>query len=157
VSVFLFKDKIMEHTLQQKTALSILAITEEEITPAIVKKSYRLACKKYHPDINPAGLEMMKMVSLAYGLLKDFEGNIQQDSPYQDFGDDINQAINAIVDLGLTIEVCGFWVWVSGDTKPHKEKLKGSGFKWAPKKKHWYFRTGDYKSFSRGTYSMDEN
>ena len=30
--------------------------------------------------------------------------------------------------------------WVSGNTKPMKEKLKAMGFKWAPKKKMWYLK-----------------
>ena len=30
--------------------------------------------------------------------------------------------------------------WVSGNTKPIKDKLKAMGFKWAPKKKMWYLR-----------------
>lgn len=63
-------------------------------------------------------------------------------------------AISKISNLGLTIEVCGSWVWVSGDTKPHKEALKESGFKWAPKKEMWHFRPSDHKSFNRGNWSM---
>ncbi len=146
----------MKHTLQQQTAVSILGITETILTPAIVKKAYRLACKKYHPDINPAGLEMMKMVNLAYSLLKDVDGEIQHSHSAENFGEAVNEAINAIVHLQLTIEICGFWVWVSGDTKPHKDTLKAAGFKWAPKKRCWYFRTGEYKSRSRGNYSLDD-
>ncbi len=29
-------------------------------------------------------------------------------------------------------------VWIGGETKPHKDKLKAAGCKWAPKKKMWY-------------------
>ena len=57
---------------------------------------------------------------------------------------------------GVTIEVCGIWVWLSGNTKTHKDAIKEAGYKWASKKMQWYFRPDDYKSSSRGTLSMDE-
>ena len=68
----------------------------------------------------------------------------------------MKEAITKISHLGLTIEVCGSWVWVSGDTKPHKEALKEAGFKWAPKKSMWHFRPTDHKSYSRGKWSINE-
>ena len=34
----------------------------------------------------------------------------------------------------ITIELIGSWIWVSGDTREIKEKLKEIGFKWASKK-----------------------
>jgi len=36
-------------------------------------------------------------------------------------------------------EIRGFWLWVRGDTKPHKEYLKTAGFRWSPKQGAWYF------------------
>lgn len=38
----------------------------------------------------------------------------------------------------LVIEVCGTWLWISGNTKDHKELLKGLGLKWARNKQMWY-------------------
>ncbi len=67
---------------------------------------------------------------------------------------------NAVVHLeGIEIEVCGMWVWVSGDTKPHKDALgkNGAGYRWAPKKKKWYYRHSECKSRgSRGKFSMND-
>lgn len=34
----------------------------------------------------------------------------------------------------------GYNVWVSGNTKGHKELLQALGFKYAPKRKAWWFR-----------------
>ena len=46
---------------------------------------------------------------------------------------------------GIEIEVCGSWVWVSGDTKPHKERLKALGFCWHSKKHCWYKSSNGYR------------
>ena len=35
---------------------------------------------------------------------------------------------------GLVWEVCGTWLWASGNTKEHKEVLKSLGFHYASKK-----------------------
>ena len=40
---------------------------------------------------------------------------------------------------GLEIEIAGHWVWISGNTKEYKEALKELGFKYASKKKMWYY------------------
>jgi hypothetical protein len=135
-------------------ALNILSITGE-YTPTLIKNAYRKACAKYHPDRNVAGLEMMKLVNQAYDLLKNESGTIVE-KDITSYGENICSALNAIINLGLDIEICGAWVWLHGDTRQYKDIIKNAGFKWAPKKKLWYFRPENYKSFSRGKYSMDE-
>jgi len=56
----------------------------------------------------------------------------------------------------ITIEVIGCFVWVSGETKPHKEKLKELRFRWHSKKSCWYLAPEDYRQRSRKDYSMDD-
>jgi len=142
-------------------AAKILGLTGQ-ISDADLKLAFRRAVSKYHPDRNPAGLEMMKAVNEAYATLKDriidlFETKIDEHSEQQDYGSDLNDALNAIIHfVGLDIEVCGSWVWVGGDTKPFKQQIKEAGFKWAAKKKKWFFRPEGYKSFSRGKYTMGQ-
>ena len=61
-------------------AAHILGLTGE-ITAEIVKKAYRAAAQKYHPDRNPAGLEMMKLVNAAFDVLKNWAGNLEAKEP----------------------------------------------------------------------------
>lgn len=90
------------------------------IDPATTKKAYREACKKYHPDVNPAGDEMMKVVIEAYQALKEHDGDLKEQQT--DYGDALNEALNAVLGLhGLIVEICGAWVWITGETKAHKE------------------------------------
>ncbi len=143
-----------------KDALSILGLTATA-DQAAMKKAYRKACIKYHPDRNPAGLEMMKAVNVAYQFLQEISYNGVErpihDEVNSDFGEILNEAINAVIGLsGINIEVCGAWVWLSGNTKQHKEKIKASGYWWAKKKAAWYFRPADYKSRNKGDWDMDK-
>ena len=65
--------------------------------------------------------------------------------------------INELIKLEhITIEIIGCFIWVSGDTKPHKEKLKELGFKWHRKKSCWYRSPEGYRRWGGGDYSMDD-
>ena len=146
--------------MKQSDAAKILDLSGD-ITPEITKSAFRKQAKKYHPDVNPAGLEMMQMINDAFDCLKDFIGNIaQSENPDVDLGnypEELNAALNAIIGLeGLEIEVCGAWIWVGGDTRTHREVLKKYKFRWASKKKKWSFRPADWKSSSRGSTSIEQ-
>ena len=135
-------------------AAKILGLSGE-VNIQDTKTAYRAACKKYHPDINPAGEDMMKVINEAYDALKDYVGEIK--SEQTDYGDLLNDALNAVSSLpALVIEICGSWVWLTGDTRAHKEALKEAGFKWAAKKKAWYFRPEQFRSRSKGSSSLEE-
>lgn len=121
-----------------------------------VKKAYRRACMKYHPDRNPSGEHMMKLVNAAYAVLKDHPEEILTEDEIDPYAAMLNDALNAIMGCSLEIEICGAWIWLSGDTRLHKELLKQNGFRWAPKKERWFYRPADYKSHSRGQWSMEK-
>ena len=142
--------------MRKEDAAKILGITGE-MTAELIKKAYRSACMKYHPDRNAGGEEMMKAVNLAYETLQDFEGTL--DAGAEGYDQAMMDILNKLKELhGLNIEVCGAWIWVTGETKPHKETLgkNGLGLFWANQKKAWYFRPEDWKSTSRGNWSLDE-
>ena len=123
--------------------------------PETTKQAYRAVCKKYHPDVNPAGEDMMKVVNQAFDALKNFSGELK--SQQADYGDCLNEALNKILGLaGLNVEICGAWVWITGNTKDHKNTLKEAGYKWASKKKAWYYRPEEFRSKSRGKSSLDD-
>ncbi len=45
---------------------------------------------------------------------------------------------------------------VDGKTYRHRVALKEAGFRFASKKKRWYFRPENWRSSSRGQYTMDD-
>lgn len=142
-------------------ALNILSISEKEITQDQVKSAYRKACKIYHPDINPAGTAMMQAVNEAYESLMSerFPILVSESDTISNYGEILNNALNSIINcVGLTIEICGAWIWVSGETKSNKETLKAAGFIWSNQKEMWYFRPQSQKRRYYGSHqnSIDE-
>ena len=114
------------------------------------KKIYKTLAKKLHPDIG--GREEFKILNSVYTDLIEhkiyFSNNIKIDI-------ELEKIISLILHFeNITIELVGSWVWVSGDTKEIKDKLKELGFKWASKKMMWYF--GEMKSKNPTQKTMEE-
>jgi hypothetical protein len=69
----------------------------------------------------------------------------------------LQAAVDSLDDVkeSFSAEVCGLWLWVSFGSKPLEDTralLKGAGFRWARRKKKWYFAA--VPSISRGSKSM---
>ena len=140
-------------------SLLILAVEANPATYEAVKTAYRKACSKYHPDRNPAGAEMMKAVNVAYQTLVEHFENVDEihNNGTEKTASYTGEALNSIINLdGLKIEVCGAWVWVTGETKAHKDILKTNGFYYASKKQAWYFRPVEFKSSNRKEFTLDQ-
>lgn len=143
-------------------ALALLGITTtESLTQKDIKTAFRRACQKYHPD-KGGSVHMMQAINQAYDQFRDFDpeqSEVNMEDVDFEYPNSLNVAINAIVDFeGIIIEVCGNWVWVTGNTKPYSKELgqSGAGFFWAKKKAAWYFRPAKWKSKSKGTYSLED-
>lgn len=125
-----------------------------------LKKEYKKLAKMWHPDINANGSEAMKEINAEYEMMvKELaEGKTQeQKNNSYDVAMQYKDIIMAIINLeGLKIELCGLWLWVSGNTKIHKEELKKVGFWWASKKKMWYWRPEEAKTYNRKNMSMEK-
>ena len=115
------------------------------------KKIYKILAKRLHPDVGGSE-EEFKILNSVYTEL--IEHKI-----YFSSGVKIDIELEKIISLilyfeNITIELIGSWIWVSGDTKSIKDKLKELGFKWASKKKMWYF--GEMKAKNLKPKSMNE-
>lgn len=55
--------------------------------------------------------------------------------------EEFREIIEALLNLdGLVVELCGSWLWISGQTMKHKDALKAAGCRWSSNKKMWYWR-----------------
>jgi hypothetical protein len=97
---------------------------------------------------------MMQAINSAYALLENFTGSVERGNGYDDL---LSAAINSVIHCtGVVIEVCGNWVWLSGDTRTHKDIIFAAGFKYSGAKKMWYYRPEEWKSANRKKNSMDK-
>lgn len=142
-------------------AMNILSLTGT-VTQKEIKKAFKKASLKFHPDRNPAGQQMMILINAAFDHLKKFGGeSVQMSDDFQadDFCEHFNEILNELLKMeGLTVEICGNWIWIGGETKKYSKKLGKDGLKcfYAIKKKMWYFRPAAYKSFNRKTSTISE-
>ena len=115
------------------------------------KKIYKKLAKKLHPDVGGSEEEFKILNSVYTDLIEHkiyFSNDFKIDV-------ELEKIISLILHFeNITIELVGSWVWVSGDTREIKEKLKEIGFKWASKKMMWYF--GEMKAKNPTTKSIDE-
>ena len=116
------------------------------------KKIYKTLAKKLHPDMDGGDEESFKLLNAIYTDL--IEHKIYFSNDFK-IDVELEKIISLILHFeNITIELVGSWVWVSGDTKEIKEKLKELGFKWASKKKMWFY--GEMKGRNPQEKSMEE-
>lgn len=136
-------------------ALNIFGLSGD-LTENDIKKAYKKAALKYHPDRNPLGTELMKAVNAAFDFLmtnleniNKFQSEDKQD--HYNYTEELEAILSTLSGLmGIVYEVIGNWVWISGETKEHKEILKKIGCKWAIKKKQWFIVRKNIKAAKTG-------
>lgn len=143
-----------------QNAVNIFGLINGQYTLADIKQVYRRLASVNHPD-KGGNTETMQLINTAFEeLCKHFANNDTLDIN-QDEKQDHTVNFNFIQELktmtGVIIEVCGYWVWLTGNTYPHKEVISNLGFKFSGAKKSWYWSpTIDSTSFKRGSKSMNK-
>ena len=110
-----------------------------------LKAAYRRLALKYHPDMG-GSTEIMQEINNEHDALFEQlkrQHNASADEYHQttETAEEFREILAVLLGLpGLTVELCGSWLWVSGDTYQHREALKAAGYRWASKKQMWYWR-----------------
>ena len=147
-----------------------------------LKKAYKAAAMKHHPDVG-GSTEAMQEINAAYErkfeylkgrqnaeyaerfevLKRSQNEQAAEDTTGKTYATTENAAdfiaiINALLRLdGLEIELCGRWLWIGGNTREHKEALKAAGCRWSSTKKLWSWHYAEDGVFHRGkSKSMDQ-
>lgn len=130
-----------------------------------LKKTYRKTAAKLHPDNNPG----RDTTALFQEMQAEFEkawrrlSGVHVDRNGRKYEKATTETAREFMDIieklmkmqGVTVEICGSWIWCTGNTKEHKEELKALGFKWASQKKAWAFHYGPAHFSRSGEKSMD--
>jgi len=114
-----------------------------------LKKTYKTLAKKLHPDVGGTD-EEFKILNSVYNEL------LEKDIFFsQEFNLELEKIVTQILRFeDIEINIIGSWIWVNGNTKEIKDTLKELGFKWANKKKMWYF--GERKKGYGGEMDLED-
>ncbi len=111
-----------------------------------IKARYRDLAKKHHPDLG-GDAEIMKAINNAYeAALKGAYRKAGMDeakvNERWDMDAEILEMATRILRLKkeLNVELCGVWLWITGQTFFAKEELKALGCRFSGQKKAWYWR-----------------
>lgn len=128
---------------------------------ADLKSEFRRLAMEHHPD-RGGDTATMQAINAAYEtavkrILSGQGKNEAEIDEQVEIEAEFRERIETIINLdGITIEICGRWIWVTGGTYPHRQALKDAGFWWASKKFAWYWHPSDSKTAGRGKFSLNE-
>jgi hypothetical protein len=128
------------------------------------KSTYKNLAKQFHPDIaqyDTTAIMQAINSEYAFAIAKLAKGDTNLSS--EQVEDEIlnaeayKNAVNVAINLnGITIELCGGWLWIGGNTYPVRASLKEAGFMFACAKKMWYFRSPEYATNNRKKMDIDQ-
>jgi len=132
-----------------------------------VKSEYRTLAKLFHPDRGGDTKTMQEINAAYHTKLENLNGQTSLGTDGKEhtyhYNRDIEQEVmDKVFDLlklnmaDVEIEIIGTWVWVSGDTKPHKESIKELGCRWHSKRVRWYWRQSPHYRRTYSGLAMDE-
>lgn len=132
-----------------------------------LKAEYRRLTKLHHPDLG-GDLETMKQINAEHDELFEVlkarqNAKADADSTGRTYrttetAEEFRTILEKLIVIdGIEIELCGSWLWIGGDTKPHKDELKAAGCRWSRNKGKWYWHHAEEgKRWHRGKSSMNE-
>jgi hypothetical protein len=135
-------------------------------TIAEIKALYRELARKHHPDLggNTATMQILNNeyeAALKAGHGQTTVGDDGKEHTYR-YNEDSEKEVMEFIynflskDLPLEATLIGTWVWVTGDTKPHKEVLKELKCRWHSQRGCWYFRPSTQKHYRPSGGSLEE-
>ena len=136
--------------------------TPAPTTAEELKSMYRQLAMTHHPD-RGGDTEAMKAVNAEYDVLFEIVKHIHKNKDGKTYRKESTETADHFKDLidelmrmdDIVIEIIGSFIWITGDTKPHKDRLKALKFQWSAKKTAWYLKPEDYKKRSHKDYNLD--
>lgn len=130
-----------------------------------LKKEYKKLAIKNHPDMG-GSTEAMQEINAEYDRLFEILKNTHRSATGETYTaktettetpEQFRSIIEKLIHLdGITIEICGSWIWVTGNTFPNKEELKKMLFKYSKGKNAWYYHEPGYRKHSKKHFSLDD-
>lgn len=130
-----------------------------------LRRQYKELLKRFHPDNKNGSEEITKAINIEYEILfnriksnRAADNKETSESAFNWKEDEkLREMINNIITLDqITIEIVGNWIWLSGNTYAYRKDLHEFGFRFAGKKKMWYWHSESFKKKSHKILSMDQ-
>ena len=127
-----------------------------------LRKQYKVLLKKYHPDNENGSVEIAQEINEEYNRLYDIlsKSNIKDEQSFTYDKTEENEAfkeiLSKIIHVNADIEIIGSWVWIEKGSYQYRELLKSVGFRYASRKKAWYWHFGEWHRRSKYEISLDE-
>lgn len=130
-----------------------------------LKKQYKTLALKHHPD-RGGNLKDMQDINAEYDTLFVRLKNIHQTADGNTYeaktdstetASDFKEIITRLIILeGIQIEICGSWLWVTGNTYQHKDVLKSLKFRYSKSKCAWYYHNDGYRKINGKTFTLEQ-
>lgn len=130
-----------------------------------LKKQYKKLAMAHHPDRGGSDSDM-KEINAEYDRLFAKLKNVHKSASGETYTaktettetpEQFREIIEKIINLdGLDIEICGSWLWITGNTYDNRETLKSLRFRYSKNKNAWYWHEDGYRKHNSKTFSLDE-
>ena len=129
------------------------------------KKLFKELAIKLHPDKNPNDESATANFQQMLNEFQSFKPTTEKFKGEADQWDGrtYSELIIQLMQIeGISITVCGSWIWLEGDTKPVKDQIKavktGDTMKcgFSGNKSQWYFSPKGYRKKSKKAHSFDD-
>ena len=128
-----------------------------------LKKHYRLLAKRLHPDVGGSKEAFQAMQAeffSAWERLKNIhetKDGQRYEKETQESAEEFAAIIEELLKLrDVDVEICGSWIWCSGNTKPYREVFRRLNFRWSKTKQAWYYHNQPYRKHNSKEMSLDE-
>ena len=132
-----------------------------------LRKAYISLIRKFHPD-KGGDTDTCKLVNTLYEQFANKLKNIhemkgdrtaEEKTHFEDSGeidDKVKDVIFTLSVFPLDLEICGSWLWVTGQTWLYSKQLKACGCIFASKKKAWCFHVDEWNRKKKHKLTLDE-
>lgn len=150
---------------------------EQSMNLEEAKAHYKNLVRQHHPDaggdtrtmqdINAEWAHFQANHSKDEGYKRQSQAHAEGRKSAADFHnlDEVAEVLRVKIEFalnleGVDVELMGFWVWLTGNTKAHKDAIKANTegqeikWRWAHEKQAWYY--AGVPSFNRERRSLDE-
>ena len=130
-----------------------------------LKKQYKKLAIENHPD-RGGRTEDMQAINAEYDRLFESLKNTHRSATGETYTsktettetpEQFRAIIEKLINLdGINIEICGSWLWITGNTFTHKEELKKLHFKYSKNKNAWYYHEPGYRKSSKKNFTLED-